>query len=82
MIPLDDERIGLFGLHIPVRSLILLQIICSIAQTFDQELTIYGILVDSEIVSDHSHIHSLEFGIVAVGNGIRNLAPHAFLRSG
>ena len=35
MILLDDERIGLFGLHIPVRSLIFLQIICSIAQTFD-----------------------------------------------
>ena len=82
MILLDGERIGLFELHVPVRSPILLQIICSIAQTFDQELTIFGILVDSGIVSNHSHILSLEFGIVAVGNGIRNLAPHAFLRSG
>ena len=82
MILLDGERIGLFGLHVPVRSPILLQIICSIAQTFDQELTIFGILVDSGIVSNHSHILSLEFGIVAVGNGIRNLAPHTFLRSG
>ena len=76
----DCECVGFLGLRIPVRGLILLQIIRSVAQALDHELSIQGILIGCGVVGDHGHVLSCEPGVAVVCNGIRDFAPCIFGR--